>query len=471
MEGKTFNVRVERLDKRGQGQGVVWRENKKGNIGKLKLTIPYTIPGEEVQVTVAEPLKRRWKTRLDEIITKHPDRVEAPCPHFEKCGGCSWQHYSYEGQLREKTNLVKGFVEQAGFDPELVEHTLGAENPWHYRNKMEFTFGADGSLGMHEPGNFRSIVPLQECLIMRPDMKAAVLEVGQWAKEHQLSGYNKDTHEGLLRHVMVRQSFVTDEILLGVFATEAPGNVAPVEELIARIEEKHPNVKSFMWLENHDIADRAQAADEDIHLLAGRDFIYDELMGYRFRVWYDTFFQPNPKQAQKLVELAIEMGQPKAEESMIDLFCGVGTFSLPFASRVKELAGIEIVETSIQSAKRNASDNGIDNTYFLAKDARNGIVQVLEKFGTPDLLLLDPPRSGAGGKVMRRIGRAQPSRIIYVSCNPESFAEDIKQLEPYGYKLRKVQPVDMFPHTFHVECVSFLERTDEIDEEVRKELM
>lgn len=150
------------------------------------------------------------------------------------------------------------------------------------------------------------------------------------------------------------------------------------------------------------------------------------------------------------------MGQPKKTEKMIDLFCGVGTFSLPFADHVEKLAGIEIVESSIESAKRNAEDNGLTNTYFLAKDARKGIDEMLESFGKPELLLLDPPRSGAGGKVMRRIGRSKPERIVYVSCNPDTFAVDIKELEPFGYTLKTVQPVDLFPHTVHVECVALL---------------
>ncbi|RKJ20571.1 23S rRNA (uracil(1939)-C(5))-methyltransferase RlmD, partial [Butyricicoccus sp. 1XD8-22] len=225
-------------------------------------------------------------------------------------------------------------------------------------------------------------------------------------------------------------------------------------DLVKRIQEKFPQVKSLLWLENTAWADRTQS--EKTHVLDGRDFIYDEMSGYRFRLWFDTFFQTNPTQAQKLVDLAIEIGQPKKSEKMIDLFCGVGTFSLPFAARVGELAGIEIVETSIESAKRNAADNGIDNTYFLAKDARKGIDEVLETFGSPELLLLDPPRSGAGGKVMRRIGRSKPQRIVYVSCNPDTFATDIKELEQFGYVLKDVQPVDLFPHTVHVECVAEL---------------
>ncbi|HLR71777.1 MAG TPA: 23S rRNA (uracil(1939)-C(5))-methyltransferase RlmD, partial [Pseudogracilibacillus sp.] len=284
----------------------------------------------------------------------------------------------------------------------------------------------------------------------------AVLEVAQWAREYDLPSYNKLTHEGLLRDVMVRQSFATGELMLAIFATKAPEDVKGIDGLIQRVQAKCPQVKSLMWMENRDWADRTQA--ESIHVLLGRDFIYEELAGYKYRLWFDTFFQTNPMQAEKLVNIALEMARPQASETMIDLFCGVGTFSLPFADRVKQLAGIEIVEMSIESAKRNAKDNGLMNTYFLAKDARRGMDKVLQNFGRPDLLLLDPPRSGAGGKVMRRIGRSQANRVIYVSCNPHSFATDIKELEPFGYTLKTVQPVDMFPQTFHIELVALLEK-------------
>ena len=455
----TYDVKIDEFDKRGKGKATVWRENKKGNVGKLSLTIPYTIPGEKVTVTVADSFKKRWETKADEIVKKHEDRIEPACPHFGTCGGCTWQHITYEGQLREKTKLVQQFVGREGFDEAVVAPTIGAETPWHYRNKMEFTFAPDGALGLHEQGNYRKVIPLETCLIAREEMKDVVLKIGSWVKEYGHSGYNKETHEGLLRHVMVRQSFATEEMLVAIFATEGPEDVVGVSELVEELTTTFSNIKGLLWMENRDLADRAQA--EKIHLLAGRDYMYDELAGFRYRIWYDTFFQPNPEQAEQLIQLAIEMGKPQAYETMIDLFCGVGTFSLPFAKKVKHVSGVEIVETSIESAKRNARDNDIENTYFLAKDARRGIDDVLAKFGRPDLLLLDPPRSGAGGKVMRRIGRAQPSRIVYVSCNPDTFAQDITHLREFGYTLQKVQPVDQFPQTFHVELVALMSRVDE----------
>lgn len=455
IKPETMVATIEELDQKGSGQAVIWRENELGNPKKLRLTIPQTLIGEKVKVTVDQPDRRRRKAMADEILEANPERIAPPCPHFERCGGCVWQHWDYEGQLKHKTDHVKEALIGQGFDPALVRDTIGMDNPWRYRNKMEFTFSPEGELGLHEQGNFRKIISLETCLIASEEMVEATMEVADWAKDHDLQGYDKDKHEGLLRHLMVRQSFATGELMLALFATEAPeAHSEAVADLKKRVGEKFPHVKSLLWLENTAWADRTQA--EEIHLLSGRDFIYDEMDGYRFRLWFDTFFQTNPTQAQKLVDLAVEMSQPKKTEKMIDLFCGVGTFSLPFASKVGELAGIEIVESSIESAKRNADDNGISNTTFLAKDARKGIDQMLETFGHPQLLMLDPPRSGAGGKVMRRIGRAKPERIVYVSCNPDTFATDIKELEPFGYTLDAVQPVDLFPHTVHVECVATL---------------
>jgi len=452
----TFEVTIDKLNDRGVGMTSIRRENKRGKVKKEKITIPYTLPGEEVKATLLPPYKKKI-ARLDEIKEAHPDRIDPACPHFGRCGGCTWQHWPYESQLNQKTSMVKNYIEEKGFNPDLVKDTIPAESEWNYRNKMEFTFAPDGSLGLHELFNYRQIIPLETCLIASQPIVDVTLEIANWVKRHRISGYDKEKHEGVMRHVLVRHSRSTDEMLVAIFATES----APekVKELIATIEEKFPNVKGLLWIKNTNLADSVHADEEE--LLLGRDYIFDTLAGFRYRLWWDTFFQTNPVQAERLVELAIEMAEPKADEKMIDLFCGVGTFSLPFAKHVKELAGIEIVDTSIQSARRNAKDNDIDNTLFYTSDARRGLAKVVESFGIPNLFLLDPPRSGAGGKVMRRIGRAQPDRVVYVSCNPKSFAEDIKELAQFGYRLEQVQPVDLFPQTYHVELVALMSRVEE----------
>ena len=454
---EAFTVTIDEMDNKGSGRGYALRDHGGHKPRKLNLAIPQTLRGETVTVEVPNPTRKRANVLPKEIVTAHPDRVTPPCPHFELCGGCVWQHWSYEAQLKEKTKFVKRELKRNNFDSSVVKDAIGMENnPFEYRNKMEFTFGKNGELGMHELGNFRKIIDINTCLIANNEMVDAMLVVSKWARKHNLPGYDKEGHGGLLRHLMVRRSQETEEMMLAIFATEKPeGGLDPlIEELIEELTADFDNMKSIMWMVNTDIADRSQS--EDTHLLYGRDYIHDVMYGYKYRTWFDTFFQTNPTQAEKLVELALEMADAKEHERMIDLFCGVGTFSLPFAEKVKELAGIEIVESSIESAKRNALDNGIDNTYFLAKDARRGMEEILETWGTPDLLMLDPPRSGAGGKVMRRIARLGTDRVVYVSCNPETFAKDITWMREFGYELKTVQPVDLFPHTVHVEVVSLL---------------
>ena len=434
--------------------------NHRKKLSKWTIRVPYTIPGERVRVVVRRGKKRgkKLEAQLLEVLQPHGGRVEPRCAHFSRCGGCTWQHVNYPEQLAVKEAYVKSCLQSAGLDERVVKPIAGMERPWHYRNKMEFTFSPEGRLGLHKQGDFRTVIPLDDCLIAGTEMAKAAREVAVWAKEHGLRGYDKLVHQGLLRHLMVRQSFATGELMVAVFATEPPaqsgGLAVAVEDLIRRMQEKCPSLASLLWIVNRGVADKTDV--EEMVCLFGREYIQDELCGFRYRLKPQTFFQVNPVQAARLVEIALQQGNPQPDERVIDLFCGVGTFSLPFAKRSKELVGIEIVEASVQAARQNALENGVDNARFVTADARRGLDQVLAEHPGVDLLLLDPPRSGAGRKVMRKIGRARPKRVVYVSCNPATLAEDCAELLPFGYELIEVRPVDMFPHTAHVECCALL---------------
>ena len=456
---EVLKVKIREIDHTGHGYARYEHAPDRGSNGKkLNLFIPNTVPGDVVKVTVKNA-KGRGKARVDydELLEAGPSRnLEMPTKRAT-AGGTPLQYMRYPDQLVYKENLVKNYLAEADFDASLVRPIIGMKDPNRYRNKMELTFGPNQELGMHEQGNYLNIIDMDDSIIATQDMVEIKHIVSQWQKDHRLAGYSKETHQGLLRKLMMRQSFATKELMVALFVTEAPDkHQAVIKDLVERLTSQFEDLTSVMWVENTDIAD--QIIVDKRHCVYGRDFNYDELGGFRYRIWFDTFFQPNPVQAEKMVEYALELAEVNSDMRVLDLFCGVGTFSLPFAKESKELAGIEIVETSIESAKRNAKDNGIDNTYFLARDARKGLVELQETWGQPDLLLLDPPRGGAGGKVMRAIGRLGTDKVVYVSCNPKTLAEDLEWLKDYGYELQTVQPYDQFPHTVHVECIVLMEK-------------
>lgn len=458
---EVLDVKIDYVDPKGRGVVRYRHAPDRGNLGKqLLLFIANVVQGDVVRVTV-DNAKGRHIARVDydELLEAGPTRDLSIPTHKAVSGGTPLQYMKYDAQLEFKSDLVREYLEKEGFDTSLINPIIGMEEPSRYRNKMELSFGQDGELGMHQQGNYRKVIDLEDSIIAPKIMIDVKHIVSQWQKDHGFTGYDKDAHTGLLRNLMMRTSFETGELMVVVYATEKPDeHKEAVQDLTERLSQAFPNLASLVWIEYTNISGRIQS--EESFTLYGRDYIYDELVGYRYRIWHDTFFQPNPVQAEKMVELALEMADVQEDMRVLDLFCGVGTFSLPFAKRSKELAGIEIVETSIESAKRNAKDNGLENTYFLASDARRGMKELPETWGQPDLLLLDPPRSGAGGKVMRSIGRLGTDKVVYVSCNPKTLAEDLVWLKDYGYELKVVQPIDQFPHTPHVETVCLLSRKD-----------
>lgn len=458
---QVLDVEILRLTDHGIGVAEYYHPPVgEGSLGrKLTIFVPLTIPGDIVQVTIPNAMgRRKAQVHYDKVVKYAPTRNGEIDLSRGREGGVALQYMDYDAQLTLKESMIKDFLQEQDFNPDVVQPILGMEDPYHYRNKMELTFGADGAIGMHEQGNYNRIIDWQDSPIAPPEMLGVKRVVAQWQAHWNLPSYDKGDKSGLLRHLMLRYSHKTGEMMVALFTTAHLDEYKEVaEDLKQRLTVEYPQIESLLWIKNEEIADRTQA--EATYILHGRDYIYDEMYGFRYRLWFDTFFQPNPQQAEQMVKQALEFGQVDSEMRVLDLFCGVGTFSLPFAAQAKELAGIEIVETSIESAKRNALDNNIHNTYFMAENARQGMQRLGVEWGVPDLVLLDPPRSGAGGKVMRAIARLNPERIVYVSCNPKSMAEDITWLREFGYELQAVQPIDQFPHTHHTESVALLTRS------------
>ncbi|WP_373752441.1 23S rRNA (uracil(1939)-C(5))-methyltransferase RlmD [Jeotgalibaca porci] len=466
MKKKTYptevlDVTIKRITPEGYGYVKHIHPPERGSNGRgLTINVTNVVPGDVVRVTIPNAKGRRKAVvEYDELLQPGPTRNLDIPTHEAVSGGTPLQYMKYAAQLEYKMDMVKTYLQEKDFDISVVKPIIGMDEPNRYRNKMELTFGPNGELGMHQQGNFRRVIDLEDSILAPQIMVDVKHTVSKWQKDHDLPGYEKTTQEGLLRNLLMRYSFATDELMIILYVTEGPGKYqAAADDLVTRLTTQFKNLVSLQWIEHASSAERIQA--DETFILYGRDYINDELNGFKYRIWPDTFFQANPIQAEKLVELALEMADVNEDMRVLDLFCGVGTFSLPLAKNSKNLAGIEIVENSIISARRNAEDNGLANTFFMTRDARQGLIDLKEAWGHPDLLVLDPPRSGAGGKVMRSIGRFGTDKVVYISCSPKSLADDLTWLRDFGYELITVQPVDQFPHTTHVETVVLLSRIE-----------
>ena len=458
---EVLEVTIDHLDSQGYGYVRYIHPPSRGSNGKtLNIFVKNVVPGDVVRVTI-ENAKGRRKAVVDydQLLKLGPTRNPEVPTHTAVSGGVPLQYMYYADQLVYKMDMVKNYLKEAGFDHSLVKPIIEMEKPTRYRNKMELTFGANGELGMTQQGEFRKVIDLEDSILTPKVMVDMKHVISQWQSDYQLSGYDKETQSGLLRNLLLRTSFATGELMIVLYAKDTPDAFPEaVQDLVQRLTSQFEQLVSLQWIEHAAAVERIQA--DMTHVLYGRNYIHDELNGFNYRIWPDTFFQANPVQAEKLVEVALQMADVHEDMRVLDLFCGVGTFSLPFAKRCKELAGIELVEKSILSARRNATDNHLHNTYFMVNDARIGLKELKETWGQPDLLVLDPPRSGAGGKVMRSIGRLGTDKIIYISCSPKSLAEDLRWLNDFGYQLVTVQPVDQFPHTAHVETVVLMSRVE-----------
>ncbi|MBM3451159.1 MAG: 23S rRNA (uracil(1939)-C(5))-methyltransferase RlmD, partial [Armatimonadetes bacterium] len=406
--------------------------------------------------------RRFAEAELVEVITPAPSRVTAPCPYFGHCGGCAWQHLSYDAQLKWKAAIVRESLERLGglTEPPVLPIVGAPEGEaFGYRNKMDFASSPDAIVGLHRRGAFDRVLDIEACLLPSSAANEVLRAARGFLAAHELSRYDARTRDGFLRHLVLREAATTGEMMVA-FVT-APGSFSWANEAVAAILAAAPQTRSILWAQTRSLSDAVQI--DAIEVLHGRPYIEERLGGVTYRIGLETFFQTNTAQAERMCALAVDLAAVRPDEVVVDVYCGVGTFALLLAPRAKRVYGIEVVEPSIAAARENAARAGLDNVAFFAGDARRTLPDVLARAGSVDLVVLDPPRGGAGGKVMRRVGRAAPKRILYVSCNPTTLAPDLREVVPFGYDVRVVQPIDLFPQTYHVETLVLLEKVRDAD--------
>jgi 23S rRNA (uracil1939-C5)-methyltransferase len=407
------------------------------------------VPGDTVRAVVGKAKRGYAEARTLEVLQPSPERLAPLADH----PGAPWQVLPYERQLEIKQQQVPEALQRLGhLDGYVLEPMLAATQPWRYRNKLEYSFGADpaGRLvcGFHAPGRWEEIVEVSDCLLASERSNQAREEVVEWCRSAGLAPFDRRSREGFLRNLVVREGRRTGQIQVRLVTS--PGSL-DAEGLIAA-----SSADGLLWTQVDSVAETTAGGQSE--LLAGSDRLEEEIGGLGVRISGEAFFQTNTEMAERLYATATEYAELTGFERVYDLYCGIGTLGLLMAPRVAELWGLEIMEEAVADAIDNARANEIDNASFFAGDVRLALRDLVERAGRPDVLVVDPPRSGLSQKVVRRIIEAAPRRIVYVSCNPTTLAPNAAQLVEAGYTLTKVRPVDMFPQTPHVECVAQLER-------------
>jgi 23S rRNA (uracil1939-C5)-methyltransferase len=433
-----------------------------GRIDGLVVFVTGSIPGDRVRARVVRKKREYAEAVVAEVLTPSPDRVEPPCPYFGYCGGCQWQHVAYERQRFYKRELVRGCIEHiGGLKDSLIRETLPSPATYAYRNKMEFSFSdhrwllpreSDLSgpsrgfaLGLHVPGTFDKVLDIDACLLVEGVTNEILREVKEITRSSGIPAYGLKTHQGFWRFLTIRHSRALDQWMVNVITSEyQPVNVRPLAD---RLTNRFPTVTSVINTINTGKAAIA-TGDREV-LLFGLPRIKDRLGSYVFHISPNSFFQTNTAAAERLYETVSAYAELGRGETVLDLYCGTGTIPILLSPRAGLVTGIEMSPSAVLDAERNCKENGIDNCRFIQGDARRMLGQI---GAVPDVVVLDPPRSGMHEDVVKGVLDLSPKRIVYVSCNPATLARDLGRMTP-AYELVAVQPVDMFPNTHHVETV------------------
>ena len=442
--------------------------------------VPFCVPGDVVDLQITRKKHSFMEARVERFKQLSDRRCEPRCKHFGECGGCKWQMLPYEEQLRYKQQQVEDNLTRIGkLDLPPIMPILGSAKQYEYRNKLEFSFSdkkwlswdairaAGGienvdksyGIGFHAPGSFDKVLDIEECFLM-PEINNRIRNfLREYAKERGLTFYNEHDHRGFLRSLILRSNEQEELMVTLAFAEDRP---ADRDALLEEVHTRFPEIKALLWVLNEKFNDTI--GDLEVHTYFGQDHIIETMENLRFKVGPKSFYQTNTEQAYELYKVVRrfafeQIDQPVGPAPLIyDLYTGTGTIAQFVAAQARQVIGIEYVPEAIEDAKLNAAFNHIDNTLFFAGDMKKVLNQAfLEQYGRPDIIITDPPRAGMDEDVVNTILAAAPERIVYVSCNPATQARDLQMLSA-AYQVVAVQPVDMFPHTHHVENVVLLVR-------------
>ncbi|MBE7175918.1 MAG: 23S rRNA (uracil(1939)-C(5))-methyltransferase RlmD [Mucilaginibacter polytrichastri] len=461
---------VEIADIAEEGKGL-------GRADGMVVFVEKAVPGDVADVQVFRKKKKFAEGKIAALIQPSPDRTDAFCSHFGVCGGCKWQHMSYGAQLRWKQKTVVDALERiGGIDTGSIETILGSAHSQYYRNKLEYTFSnqrwllagenesgeiADrNALGFHVPLRFDKILDIQHCYLQADPSNAIRLSVKAFATENDYTFYDLRQHEGELRNLIIRTASTGELMVIVVFAYT---DQQRIDALMGMLQQRFPEITSLLYIVNQKRNDTI--FDQDIRVFAGRDHIFEEMSGafftgknIRFKIGPKSFYQTNSLQAAELYRITAEFAGLKGDEHVYDLYTGAGTIANYIAGKARKVTGIEYVPAAIEDAHVNSELNGITNTTFFAGDMKDVLnADFINEQGKPDVVITDPPRAGMHADVVARLLEMEAPKIVYVSCNPATQARDLALLNE-KYVVKRIRPVDMFPHTQHVENVVLLEK-------------
>ncbi|BCL58150.1 23S rRNA (uracil-C(5))-methyltransferase RlmCD [Faecalibacillus intestinalis] len=416
------------------------------------------ITGEVGQIKCIKMLKNYGVGRLIELQKPSPERVNPKCHIYQGCGGCHLMHLSSKGQQEFKTKRVKDCMERIGHLEVDVQPCLMQENPWYYRNKVQMPLGYDKN-GQLVTGFYKQktndIIACNECLIQNEESNAVIQRVKELFVEYNIKPYDKVTHRGNIKHILTKKGYHSEEFMLCFITYQK--TIKHIDQIVEILIQEFPHIKTIIQNIN-DRHDNVILGDEE-KILYGKGYIYDTLLDNQYKISLKSFYQINPIQVEKLYQTAIDLAHINQDSVVLDAYCGIGTITLSLAKHVKKVYGVEVVPQAIEDAKNNALLNKIDNADFVCDDAGKYMVDLVKKNTHLDVVFVDPPRKGCSEEFLEHLLQANPKEIIYISCDVATQARDAKYLNEHGYTITHCQPVDMFPHTFHIENILRFEKT------------